>query len=612
MRIGGVITVLVILALGFAAAFFITDEWVESQIEYEASVLNEAKVEIDGFQFDLMTLNIRWDRLQVANKNNTMENTFETGETEFKMSSWPLLLKNKVIVDNMQLTGFQMDTERETDGYFEVPEEERDTEPGFIYSVISQVTGEATRNAEVVFSDARDDLNVDSLMAKLNIQSLDKMDSLRTGIQGNYSKWDSTFTNTDVNAEVEEIQAKVDSIKIREIDTPQEAIAAIENVNELRQKADSLRTRAQELQNEFQKDYGSTRYSIGQVDDWIEDDYQRALSMAKLPDLSAQNIGKALFGENLLGDYAAYLEYVALAREYGSRLFDDDEAEIPRYEGIDFDFTDKYDFPGFWFKNIKLSGTTNAGLSLSGQLENVSSAQSKTGQPLTFELGGRDENNVSLSLNGEFNYLEETPRESFVLNYDGFTLSKARLSGSELLPYELQSGIGELNVEFSIIGRRLDSRIDYLTRDLSFNFESAGEPNNRLESLVRTAIGSTDNIDITALIDNMDGPLRVRVRSNVDELFMNALRQTVSQEIELARQRIEAEVQSRVEGKKEELAAFKEEKEAEIRARYDTLQAKVQEQIDAVEAKKEELEEKKKELEDAIRNRIRNRIGIDG
>lgn len=28
---------------------------------------------------------------------------------------------------------------------------------------------------------------------------------------------------------------------------------------------------------------------------------------------------------------------------------------------------------------------------------------------LLFELGGRDENNVSLSLNGEFNYLEETP-----------------------------------------------------------------------------------------------------------------------------------------------------------------------------------------------------------
>lgn len=613
MRIGGIITVLVLVGIGFAASFFITDEWVESKIEYQGSILNEAKVELDGFDFSLWALHIKWDRLQVANSKNTMENTFETGETEFSMEFWPLILRNKVIVDNVQVAGFQLDTERETDGAFDMPEEAEDAEPGFVYSVVSQVSSEARKNAEVKFTDVRDDLNVDSLMAKVNIQSVGKIDSLRKGVQRTYTKWDSTFKNTKVKDDIADVRETVEAIKVKEIKDPKKAIEAIENVKKLRKKVDSLKTRAETLKKDFEQDYGTTRQDLSQVDKWIREDYQRALSVAKLPDLDAQNIGKALFGQNLLGDYAAYLEYVALAREYGSRLIGEEDSteDIPRYEGLDYHFSDKYEWPGFWFKNIELSGRTKSDIDISGTVSNISSSQKKTGQPVIFNVGGTDKNNVALTLNGEFNYLEEKPRESFALNYSGFNLANARLSGSDLLPYELRSGKGEVNVEMNIIDKRIDSRIDYLARDISFDFAAAGQPKNRIERLIRDAIGSTDQIDVAALVDNTQGPLRVRVRSNVDDLFMNALHQTVSQELEKAKRKIEAEVKQRVEGKKEQLTEYRREKEAEIRQRYEELQAQVDKQLEAVEAKKKELEEKKKELENALKDKVKDKIGID-
>ena len=118
MRIGGIITVAIGIGLGFLAAFFITDTWIESRIEYQASVLNEAKVELDGFDISLFSLHVKWDRLQVTNRNNTMQNSFETGSTEFSMEFWPLVLGNKVVVNNVKLTGFQMDTHRDSDGAF--------------------------------------------------------------------------------------------------------------------------------------------------------------------------------------------------------------------------------------------------------------------------------------------------------------------------------------------------------------------------------------------------------------------------------------------------------------------------------------------------------------
>lgn len=613
MRLGGVVTILVLIGLGFAAAYFITDDWIESNVEYQASVMNEAKVEFDGFEFSLLNLKLKWDRLQVANKNNTMENTFETGETEFSMQFWPLILANKVVVDNVKLTGFELATERETDGYFEVPETEEDEEPGFIYSVVDQVAGQAQKNAQVKFTEIRSDLNVDSLMAKVDIRTDDKVDSLRNGIQQTYTKWDSTFNNTNINDEIAQINQTIDGIKVQEFKDPKNVVSSIEQVKKLKGQVDSLRNRAETLKQNFQNDYGTTRDDISQIDNWIQDDFQRAVNVAQLPDLDVQNIGKALFGENLLGDYAVYLEYVALAREYGSRFVGSDEEteKIPRYEGVDYHFTDKYDLPDLWFRNIELSGKTLTGIAISGQVTDISNDQEKAGEPIRFNIGGQDENQVNLSLNGEFNYLEDKPRESFEMNYSGFTLANTKLSGSDLLPYDLQTGKGNVNVSLDLVDKRIDSRIDYIANELSFDFASAGEPKNQLESLIRRSISSTDEIDVTALVDNVEGPLRIRLRSNIDDLFMNALRQTVSEEVAEARRKIEAEVQRQVAGKKEELAAFKSEKEAEIMERYNALQEKVREQVEKVEQKQKELEEKKKELEDALKNTIKDRIGID-
>jgi uncharacterized protein (TIGR03545 family) len=613
MRLGGVVTILVLIGLGFAAAYFITDDWIESNVEYQASVMNEAKVEFDGFEFSLLNLKLKWDRLQVANKNNTMENTFETGETEFSMQFWPLILANKVVVDNVKLTGFELATERETDGYFEVPETEVDEEPGFIYSVVDQVAGQAQKNAQVKFTEIRSDLNVDSLMAKVDIRTDDKVDSLRNGIQQTYTKWDSTFNNTNINDEIAQINQTIDGIKVQEFKDPKNVVSSIEQVKKLKGQVDSLRNRAETLKQNFQNDYGTTRDEISQIDNWIQDDFQRAVNVAQLPDLDVQNIGKALFGENLLGDYAVYLEYVALAREYGSRFVGSDEEteKIPRYEGVDYHFTDKYDLPDLWFRNIELSGKTLTGIAISGQVTDISNDQEKAGEPIRFNIGGQDENQVNLSLNGEFNYLEDKPRESFEMNYSGFTLANTKLSGSDLLPYDLQTGKGNVNVSLDLVDKRIDSRIDYIANELSFDFASAGEPKNQLESLIRRSISSTDEIDVTALVDNVEGPLRIRLRSNIDDLFMNALRQTVSEEVAEARRKIEAEVQRQVAGKKEELAAFKSEKEAEIMERYNALQEKVREQVEKVEQKQKELEEKKKELEDALKNTIKDRIGID-
>lgn len=615
MRIKGLIFVAAITALFFLASWISIDSYVESEIEYQASLVNGALVEIDGFELSLVDLKIRWDRLQIANPENTWENSFETGEAELDFLFWPTLWE-RVIIEDIIFKDFKLDSERETDGYFEIPvnEDGEEAEPGFIASVISDVTSEVSANAETEFLNIKADVNVDSLLAMLNLQAPEKIDSLKNGLEQKYDKWDSTLTNTDINQEIAGIQNTINAIDVKNLKEVDKVLAAIQNVQKLTKQVDSLKTKAQTIRNDFQEDFGDARFSVGRIDNWIQNDYSGALKLAKLPTIDAQNIAQSLFGQELFSEYAGYLEYASIAREYAGKLSGgEDEEKIERYEGKDYKFSDKYEWPSLWIQNIDLSGETKTAIQLAGKITNISSDQSKTKEPIKFNLGGQDDSNRRMTLTGEFNYLGEEPKESIRFEYAGFNLAGTKLSPSELLPYELVEGTGEITAEVNIIDRRIDSEIQYQNNGLKFDF-GQNPSQGRVQQLIRDAVSRADQINVTALVDNVDGPLKIRIRSNIDNLFVDALKNTVSREVDQARSRIESEVQQRIGDRKEELIAFKDEKEAEIRQEYDKLEAKVNEQLQKVEAKKEELEKRKKEIEEELKKKaadeLRKRIGF--
>lgn len=615
MRVKGIIVLLVIIGLGFIISLLSIDPYIESELEYQASLTNGALVEIDGFDISLTELKIRWDRLQVTNPENTWENSFETGEAELDFLFWPTLWE-RVIIEDIILKDFKLNTERETNGYFEIPldEDGEEQEPNFITKAISEVSSDVASNASTEFTNIKADINMDSLMATINLQAPDKIDSLRNNIDQNYQKWDSTFKNTSINAEISGIQKTVDAINVKDIKEIEKVAEALKKVETLGKQVDSLKTKTAAIKSDFQNNLSSSSGGIGEIDKWIQDDLDRALTLAKLPKIDAQNIAQSLFGKELFSDYAGYLSYLAIARDYGSRLTGGEKEEkIPRYEGIDYKFTDKYDWPKFWIKNINLSGETLTAIKLEGIITDISSDQSKTNKPTLININGNDAGTRSLTLHGEMNYLEEQPKELIKVEYQGFNLAGTKLSASSLLPYPLIEGTGRVSANVNFIGKRIDSEIEYINEGLKFDFGET-ESKNKVQELIKKAVSETDQINVSALVDNVDGPIQVKVRSNIDKLFVDALKSTVSDEVEKARAKIEDEVKSRIGDRKEQLYAFKDEKEAELKKKSEELQTKVESQLKVVENKKEELNKRKKEIEEEIKKKaadaLKKKIGF--
>ena len=90
MRWKGIIIVL-IFGIGtlFISILFL-DRWIESGLEKTGEAITGARVEIDNLNFRLSDLSLQWDRLQVTDPKNTMQNWIETGPVAFDMHINPI------------------------------------------------------------------------------------------------------------------------------------------------------------------------------------------------------------------------------------------------------------------------------------------------------------------------------------------------------------------------------------------------------------------------------------------------------------------------------------------------------------------------------------------
>ena len=121
MRKKGIIALAVLTALIIVIAYLFRDSAIENMIEKMGQDIAGAKVEIDNFHFSLLKMECSWDRLQIADLNDTMFNLIETGKASFDLEVRPLFWK-RVVIREIILEGLLSGTQRETDGSLPIKE----------------------------------------------------------------------------------------------------------------------------------------------------------------------------------------------------------------------------------------------------------------------------------------------------------------------------------------------------------------------------------------------------------------------------------------------------------------------------------------------------------
>ena len=595
MRKKGVLLLLIIFVLFLVLSFLLTNRWLEKQMESAGSSLVGAKVEFDGVRFSILGLKMKWEHLQVTDPKNTWYNLFETGNVEFDLDLEPLLYK-KVIIENLQLDSLRFHSRRETDGKLPVEPETKKEMPAFIKMLQKNLEKETGQMPVFNLGKYSHKINVDSLWQVVKLSSPGKIDSLVNFYTQEYAAWKERISRFPGEKKLEKIQREIASIKPDQIKTVRDLQAVLVKTKRLYKTTDSLKNSLKRVKTDFQQDLNRLHTNRQVVSRWLQDDYRRVLSLAQLPEISVKNVAKVLFGQRIINFIETVSGYIGTARYYAAK-FDSGEPKKespPRFKGQYIHFSSRTRWPDFWIKQIGLSGDLPNRLSIAGKIDNIVSQQKLIDQPTTIAISGKRKDNVQLKLSGVLDYREKTRQEMFTINLANLPLSNVRLSNFALLPYAIRKGIADVKIKLQFKENTFLSDLNFTGKNMQFDL--SGKPETRLSprlvNLSQSIAKSINRIQFSAHTEQKPGKFTFTMKSNLDNLIMEKMKDVFSGEVSKARGELEQRVKQQVEKSRQKLYQIMTQKEQELQSKITLVEEKVEQQRKRVEALRKEIENK--------------------
>ncbi len=601
----GIIGLLIAVALFFVLAYFLTDSWLEARLEDAGTAIIEAKVEFDNVDFSFLDVKITWDRLQVTNPSSTMRNIIETGKCSFDMEFWPLF-SGKVIVEDFSVTNIRTNTPRKTDGSIPGAKKSKTGGPDFFESISDRLEDEIKDEPLYRLSQLKGEIDVDSILSILNIQSPDKIVKLEKSFEERFDKWNNRLDTKNYEAKINGIISQVNSIDVNNIKSVDKVLETIKTVEQIKSQSESLVNETVTVKNDFVNDFNATRDSLLQIDDWIKADFQSALSLAKLPEFSTDKIGKILFGREVVDKFNSYMNYAEIARRYKEEYLPKPEKDPspPRMEGQNIHFTEKNARPKFWIKQIIINGFTESNVFIEGNAFNIVSNQNTIGKPTTFEIGGSSKTGAKVALNGLLNYMGKIPNENFKFKYDGFSMNSTNLIKSRFLPEKIDKGVGSVFTEVDIRGKYIKGTVEFSCNNLIFA-TSAAEPKNKIEEIILEILMKIDQINFVAKLEGSESNFKFSLDSNLDEMIYNNIKAKISGELEKAKEKLRQEINKQVAKYRAQAEGFINKQKSALEEKVAAITAQVDNYKNLIETKKQELEQKKAELQNQGINKLK-------
>jgi uncharacterized protein (TIGR03545 family) len=347
---------------------------------------------------------------------------------------------------------------------------------------------------------------------------------------------------------------------------------------------------------------------MGQVDDWIEEDYKHALSLAKIPDINAENISKLLFGERVVNQISSYLGYISTVREY-TRTYKSAKPEKqspPRLKGQDVYFYNKNARPDFWIKKLNLSGYTENNIKLSGLISNIVSDQRQIADNTKLELKGNNNKGAEVALNGIFDYLTDNPKESFNFQYRGFSLADYKISSSRFLPNKIEKGTGLVASKLALESNQVEGDISFSGKNLRFEMLAPDQNLNEIEKIIQSVLNDISTVNFSAKVRGTSDKLDFLIKSNLDDLLMNKVGSIVNERFEKAKADIKKRVDSEIGKYRADLDKIVSEKQNLLQNEINKYEQLLKKEKNRADTKKNEIEEiykkEKSKLEDKIKD----------
>jgi uncharacterized protein (TIGR03545 family) len=610
--------VLIPIVIISLVVYLFLDRWVESGLESMGEEIVGARVEIDDLSLTLFPLGIEFHRLQVANPENPWKNLAETGQVRFLLDPGQLL-RNKYIIETMEVNELILGTRRTTDGSLPPRTREEEASPSFLRQAATAVASRVEQAPVFDLASLKRTLNIDSLI-NLNIssfKSIQHIDTLKVRVQNVSREWEVTLTEIEGSRQrIAEIEASVKAIDINELKTIEAITGAVNNLNTVTTNIQELNKAYTTRRASITNQVGDMTTAIDAIDDLAKEDYERVRSLARLPDLSMQGLATLLLGKTLLQEVEYYLGWMDRARNTIRAYMPKPEYENPkRLEGQDVPFPVDRSYPKFWVKNIQISGGTDrnqdtAYFYIAGEAKNISDNQRLTGQPLTVGLSARKGESLSGRFEATFDRRMDLPVDDYAASVTGIPIASFSLGSSDFLPATITQSAATLSAGAHIPGSQFDAHVNMVFGGVVLQFERPAR--NDVERLTRRVLEGVHGFTADVRVWNTEGSFDLAFSTDLDNMLAAGVMRVMGEEFTRIQNEIRAKVDRTIAEYRAGLDRLFRQKKDEALERLASYERLLNEKIALVETKKKELEarveEEKRKQTDAAKKKLEDAV----
>ncbi len=584
IRSGAVVSITVLIALTIIFGKFFLDSTIKKSIEWSASYLHGAEVNVRSVQTKIFQGEIIIKGLAVTDKKNPAYNIFQIDYAKFDLLM-DGALRAKIVIEDASLKGISINEKRERPGkLYKNEESESNKSKTAIKNEAKNVAKVASKELEDNFlgnfaSIASGDSAKDQLTSiKGNLKSEAKLKELEAVLEKKEKEWEEKLKLFKDNNELKELAKEIKSVKFDK----KRPFKSIKRYSDLNKKVKQTISKYKNESKQLKADIKYFEKSIKDVKKLVKEDTDGLTNHFSLSGFDSKSLSKIIFMKLLQEKLGEHYKYAQMAKKYLPNKKDkkktQDTSFIPskRGQGKNIHFPITTSYPFFWWKRGDIS-VKNEEVNVSGTLRDFTSEPSHLNKVAKLELAGSfpKEKIKSFTFNGSFDHRTDQTVDLLHLTIDDLLVKGQKFISSPKLDFSLKEANSRWNIKTLIRNENINFDIQGLFQKSTYNISSSSKT---IEEIFSKAVSPIETVSFDANAKGLWGDLDWSIRSS----FADALSKNLKSEV---KNKINEVKDKYMKGIKDKLGL----KTKELERKYGKIKNKFDEQIEKEKKKAEEV-----------------------
>lgn len=460
---GGLAALILIIML------FVFDPLARIALEKSLSYALKTEVDIKSFRSSLSDLQVEIKGIEVSDKDKLTHNIVQIDTLGFDLG-FSALMEKKAMIEHLNISALAFDTQRKT--------------PAEVYASKHSEEAEADQKKEREESSTAMPAfslpNVDDILAKEELKSVQEAQKLKEDIQATREKWEKSSAELKRADDVEQIKkdAKALEESLKNADLSKIA-SAKKDIDALKSKIKALKQKYEKLQTDFNADQKRLQQQIAKLKDLPSKDITRLKEKYALNAGGGANMIGTLINQEVGGYMKTALKYYTMLKPYISdgKTKRAEETTPPRGQGRWIKYANLSTIPELLIKEAKVN-VKLANDEIDVKITDFSSNQKLYQKPMVLYADAKGSSYRSIKADVVDDRRSEKAKTSFDIKANGF-----KSSSVDIQTLSMQDMTSDIELKGVIIDKTIQAKSDVAVQKVKLLMPSQKLVNDMLEGI---------------------------------------------------------------------------------------------------------------------------------